>query len=205
MENNNFKTVAFGGFDKQDVVRYIEQTAAETAEVTEKLQQENDRLRRENTALQDELDTLRPQAQELRAANTRLVDERDRQSTEGQRQNNVLQTMVPQVAALTKELEVLRPQAEAYAQVKEHIGSIECDARKRADELENATTARLQGLLTAYQKQYAELVSTFEVASAHVTGELRKVEVNLSQLPCTFDKTGAELAELEEVLRNNRT
>ena len=32
MENNTFKSVAFGGFDKQDVIRYIEQSAREAAE-----------------------------------------------------------------------------------------------------------------------------------------------------------------------------
>ena len=32
MENNIFKSVAFGGFDKQDVIGYIERTAREAAE-----------------------------------------------------------------------------------------------------------------------------------------------------------------------------
>lgn len=34
-----------------------------------------------------------------------------------------------------------------------------------------------------FRKQYQVLMSTFAAASAHATGELRKVEVNLSQLP----------------------
>ena len=32
MESNMFKSVAFGGFDKQDVIGYIERTAREAAE-----------------------------------------------------------------------------------------------------------------------------------------------------------------------------
>ena len=31
MANYSIKSVAFGGFDKQDVIRYIEQTAEEAA------------------------------------------------------------------------------------------------------------------------------------------------------------------------------
>ena len=44
MENNTFKSVAFGGFAKQDVIDYIERTARESAAAQEKLQQENNEL-----------------------------------------------------------------------------------------------------------------------------------------------------------------
>ena len=44
MENYAFKSVAFGGFDKQDVIHYIEQTAKEAAAVQERLQKENEDL-----------------------------------------------------------------------------------------------------------------------------------------------------------------
>ena len=44
MDNYPIKSVTFGGFDKQDVIHYIEKTAQETAEVQKKLQDENDGL-----------------------------------------------------------------------------------------------------------------------------------------------------------------
>ena len=55
MENYAFKSVAFGGFDKQDVIHYIEQTAKEAAAVQERLQKENEDL-------QTEADSLRTRA-----------------------------------------------------------------------------------------------------------------------------------------------
>ena len=39
-------------------------------------------------------------------------------------------------------------------------------------------------------------MSDFEAAAGHVNGELRKIEVTLSQLPRALDQTGAELNEL---------
>ena len=99
------------------------------------------------------------------------------------------------------EAERLRPEAEAYARVKAHIGEIECSAQKRADDLEASVMQRLNQQLAEYKRQYQELVTTFNVASDHVLGELRKVEVNLSQLPRTFDKMGGDLADLEHVLQ----
>ena len=65
MENYAFKSVAFGGFDKQDVIHYIEQTAKEAAAVQERLQKENEDL-------QTEADSLRTQVRELQ---TRLETE----------------------------------------------------------------------------------------------------------------------------------
>ena len=61
MENNIFKSVAFGGFDKQDVVSYIEKSAREAAEAQEKLQQENDGLRRESQAMEGQVSELQRQ------------------------------------------------------------------------------------------------------------------------------------------------
>ena len=39
-------------------------------------------------------------------------------------------------------------------------------------------------------------MQTFESTASHVTGELRKVEVNLTQLPRAMDQAGAELDKL---------
>ena len=54
-----FKSVAFGGFDKQDVVHYIERTAREAAEAQEKLQRENEGLLQESQALGGQVLELR--------------------------------------------------------------------------------------------------------------------------------------------------
>ena len=45
MENYSFRSVPFGGFDKQDVVRYIEQASEKAAAVQRELQEENHSLR----------------------------------------------------------------------------------------------------------------------------------------------------------------
>ena len=41
MDTYSIKSVAFGGFDKQDVIRYIEQAAEQAAAAQEALQSEN--------------------------------------------------------------------------------------------------------------------------------------------------------------------
>lgn len=80
------------------------------------------------------------------------------------------------------------------------MGDIECDAHKRAAELEASTTARLRRTVELFRAQYVTLMSSFESTASHVTAELRKVEVNLSQLPRAMDQAGTELNELATLL-----
>ena len=172
MENYSFKSVAFGGFDKQDVVRYLEQTAEKTAAAQRELEAENEKLRKQAEEQAERLGRLEEQLSEL----TRERDELREK--------------------LEAEIAALRPDAEAYAQFRERLGTIECEARKRADDLEVESDALTRRTLEEFRSRYQKMMSTFESAAGHVNGELRKIEVTLSQLPRAMDQTGAELNEL---------
>ena len=65
MENYSFKSVAFGGFDKQDVVRYLEQASEKAAAAQRKLEEENETLRTQVAEQAEQLDQLRAQLEEL--------------------------------------------------------------------------------------------------------------------------------------------
>ena len=163
MEQNAIKTVAFGGFDKEDVARCIE-----------KLSQETDAVRSERDALQEQADRLTQEAETLREQVQALTAERDRLAEEAER----LRPLEAETAQLKKELETLRPDAEAHAMLRGQV-------RKATD---------------LFHQQYQTLMSTIETASVHMTAELRKMEVSLAQLPRTMDQTGAELNQLAVVL-----
>lgn len=196
MENSIFKSVTFGGFDKQDVISYIERTAKEAAEAQQNLQRENDGLRDEVRILGDQVSDLQSRIEELQSENARLREAQDRESALREK----LETLEPKAARLAAEVETLRGDAEAYARFREQIGAIECEARQRAAGLEDETAARLRQVMERFREQYRTLMSTFESTAAHVNGELRKIEVNLTQLPRAMDQSGAELKMLEALL-----
>lgn len=195
MDNYPIKSVTFGGFDKQDVIRYIEQTSEKAAAAQKELQTENDGLRSQVAALTGELEALRKQAAELTAQRDQLQAALG-QETAARQELETLKPLEDEVARLRAEAEALRPDAQAYAQFRERIGSIECEARERAASLEASTAAQLRRTVDLFRAQYQTLMSTFEATASHVTGELRKVEVNLSQLPRAMDQAGTELNEL---------
>ena len=196
MENYPIKSVTFGGFDKQDVIRYIEQAAQQAAAAQQTLQDENENLRKQAEALSAELSTLRAQVSSLSAERDRLQEALGRESASRQQ----LESLKP----LESEVARLRPDAEAYAQFRERIGAIECEARTRAADLELATVNQLQKTVDLFREQYQTLMSTFESTASHVNGELRKVEVNLTQLPRAMDQAGTELNELAARLEHSK-
>ena len=196
MENYPIKSVTFGGFDKQDVIRYIEQAAQQAAAAQQTLQAENEDLRKQAADLSAELSTLRAQVTSLSAERDRLQEALGQESASRQQ----LEALKP----LEAEVARLRPDAEAYAQFRERIGAIECEARKRAADLELATVNQLQKTVDLFREQYQTLMSTFESTASHVNGELRKVEVNLTQLPRAMDQAGTELNELAARLERSK-
>ena len=195
MENYSFKSVAFGGFDKQDVVRYLEQASEKAAAVQRELEAENAELRKQVEDRRDVLDQLRAQVEELTAQRDGLQEKLE--SEAAARANlEPLRALEQDVARLKAERDALKPDAEAYARFRERLGAIECEARNRADDLEEEAAAQTRRTLEEFRSRYSKLMSDFEAASGHVNGELRKIEVTLSQLPRALDQTGAQLNEL---------
>ena len=113
----SFKTCMFGGFDRQDVVAFIERTAEEHRAAVETLQAENEVLRREKNEAAAENEGLRcitEQDAKLREDNERL----ERQ----------VQELRQQVESLHVENEALRGPAAEYQSLKEHVADIEISA-----------------------------------------------------------------------------
>ncbi len=184
METKNFRSVAFGGFDKEEVIQYIQKTAQENTDALEALRRENSDLRAENEALHKRLDlSLREQEDSARKEAQELREK---------------------IGRLSAELEELRPQAQSYREVRAQVGDIECQARRRASELESATTAQMNALVSNIHKQYQDMAGNFGATAAQLTAELRKIEVGLSQLPRAMDQTGKELNEMVSAINGQK-
>ena len=195
MENYPIKSVTFGGFDKQDVIRYIEQAAKTAADTQAELQKENETLSGKVASLNQELTAAKAGLAEL-SAKCEALQAALTKETAARQALEPLKPLAQENEQLKAEAESLRPDAEAYAQFRERIGAIECEARKRADDLELATVQQLEQTLNLFRQHYQTLMTTFEATAGHVNSELRKIEVNLSQLPRAMDRPGTELADL---------
>ena len=196
MESYTFKTVTFGGFDKQDVARYMEQLTREHEEALAALQAENAALKEKNSHLEAENRSLRTQSDAQAASLSQLSTQAEKLLEEVA----ALRDYPEKYEALRTEADSLRKDAEAYVEFRNRIGNIECEAQQRAAKLEADTQAQLRRMADSFRAQYEALTGTFDAAAAHVTAELRKVEVNLTQLPRSLDGVGRELEQLDAIL-----
>ena len=196
MESYTFKTVTFGGFDKQDVAHYVEQLTQEHSAALSALQEENAALKEKSSHLEAANCALRTQADMQAASLSQLSAQAEKLLEEVA----ALRDYPEKYEALRTEADGLRKDAEAYVEFRNRIGNIECEAQQRAAKLEADTQARLRRMADSFRAQYEALAGTFDAASAHVSSELRKVEVNLSQLPRALDPVDRELEKLDGIL-----
>lgn len=205
-----FRTATFGGFQKQDVMNYLERSAKEHAEKLAALQKE---LAEEKLARAEGED--RAAAQELRLAaleeeNRRLAgqlsdkEERLRQ-VEGERED--LRTLSDQ---LQDQLDKVLPAATAYEAVKDRTASIELEAHGRAQAIEQegrvrAKKAQEQVLdwFDKMQAAYLRLRTDIDATLHHAAREMERAGQSLVDLDTALgghDKTLAELRQAAEHL-----
>ena len=145
MESYTFKTVTFGGFDKQDVARYVEQLTQEHSAALTALQEENAALKEKNSHLEAENRSLRTQADAQAASLSQLSAQAEKLLEEVA----ALRDYPEKYEALRTEADSLRKDAEAYVEFRNRIGNIECEAQQRAAKLEADTQASSAGWRTA--------------------------------------------------------
>lgn len=189
MEEFTIKKRAFGGFDREDVARYVEKLSGEMSE-----------LRTQRDELDEKVQTLVREQAEAQRKIEALTAECERLRTEA----DALRPVREEADALRARINALKPDADAYTALRERLGEIECNARTRAADLERRTAEQLKETADRFREQYQLTMSALEGGSAHVMTELRKIEVALAQLPRTMDQTGSELNALAQLLEKTK-
>ena len=224
---NTFKSSVFGGFNRDDVIRYIEKTALESKQQIESLEQESDGLCRENADLRAKLaeaERERDQLAETSAAAsdaqaalkkgltaaqetiTELrakLEDTTRKADYAQKEHERLREAQKaeherEMQKVLSELSELRAQAEEYGRVKAHIADIELSARERADALDAATRARLQAYIASCTSQCAQVLATLGSTCESVSTALRHADEAVSRLPGAFTTLEGQLDELKK-------
>ena len=225
---NTFKSSVFGGFNRDDVIRYIEKTALESKQQLEALEQESDGLCRENAELRDKLAAAERErdqlaesydtasgaqealkkgltaAQETIAELRAQLEDTTQKAVFAQKEHERLRAAQKaeherEMKKLQEELAALRAQAEEYGRVKAHIADIELSARERADALDAATRAKLQAYIASCTSQCAQVLATLGSTCESVSSALRHADEAVSRLPGAFTTLEGQLDELKKL------
>ena len=154
----------FGGFDREDVVAYIEKVTKENQAQVDRLTQDNDRLQQENEQLRHEADVLRTQLGGMEDS-AREKEELSQQAQRLAQENRDLQDALHDLQERCDQLQV---QADEYAKIRDHIAEIEISAHRRTEEFRAQTIQQIHGLVAQQRTwceenrvRYAELLERF--------------------------------------------
>lgn len=156
-----FRTAAIGGFQKQDVMAYLEKSARDHAQRVAQLQKQLEEAR---SALTSDGETQQVQAQRiatLEAENRRLagvVAEAEQ--------------LRAKIAGLEAEVARLSPAATAYEAVREKAANIELDAHTRAQAIERKSRERVQQDQQRVKQWLAQIRAGYEELRGGLMGSL---------------------------------
>ena len=197
--NANFKTRVFGGFDREDVISFIEKTSLEHQKRVSALEEENKRLSDRCGAAEAEVQALREQSRAELAAAAEL-EELKRKFAALKAENEQLRGENEQ---LRGENEQLRGPAEEYRRMKDHIADIEISAHRRTEEFRAQAIAELREMIVRQetwcaqaQAQYQQLSEQFaqklelarRTVSAPDLSSFEQMREGLAALSGSFDE-----------------
>ena len=161
----NFKSCLFGGFDKQDVIAFIDKTAQETNEKIAGLEKENGELRERGDKLDTELAVMREDyAEKTEKAEQAVV------------LSGELEEAQRRIQELEKRCEALQVLADEYQGVKDHIAEIEISAHRRTEQFRAEAIAKLREIISAQNTWCAETSAHYAALNATIVEQLRQAQ-----------------------------
>ena len=211
-QENRFRTVAFGGFHKQDVLNYITSASKDYQDQSVDLKKRLESALKERDELAAKYETAetarKKYAADCERYSTTLTERTDaltRAELLLVELKNTLEEKSARLAELEEKLPRLEADAEAYAALKDHTATIELEAHRKAQEIiDQAQTqsARIRNELDSWlrrvQSTYQHLRTDMTAAVHQLSDELERGAKALNEIPETFRQHDELLSELME-------
>lgn len=170
MENHIFRS-AIGGFNRQDVLEYIERVQKQSEETVQRLEAEADELRRELSEVRSELDEctrerddLSQQLEDMTASRDQARDNWDAQSQAKEafrrdlsERDATIQEMTGEKQRLQRRVEEMESQMGDLRRQKEQLAQMELEARQRAGDAVSAAEAKAGDIIAQSQTRAEEI------------------------------------------------
>lgn len=198
-----FRSAAIGGFNKQDVLDFLEAQAKQTAQAQQELQSRLEESERQGESLRRELDEANRQLEAVRRALEEADQAREELAGQLEWANEAASDSRQEASRLAGELRQARrerdemraqrdavwPDAQAYVELKERTAGVELEAHRRAQAIqakaeEDAQKARRQveQWLKRMGREYDALCTQVETTVSHAASELEKAGAGLERL-----------------------
>ena len=206
-----FRSAAFGGFNRQDVLTYLENTAKENGEKQQQLQQQLEQAREAGAeqearlnAREQRLRALEGEKQQLQQQLEQLSRELEDCRARANQSGEELARVTGELAAANDRVSALEPDALAYAAVKERTAGVELEAHCRAQAIVNRAEEQARQLhrqteqwFRQVERRYSELRSQVESTVSHAADQLERAGRCLGEANALLEEQDDALRALE--------
>ena len=233
-QTRGFRSAIFGGFNREDVMHYIEETDTkyytETAELRSQLteaQSAMNELRTKNAELLERLGEMTLDTDKIRAQLDQIESGFSLQATEIEAQNARAAQLAAENDRLTSENAKLSAKCGEYDATREKIAEMELSAYRRAKQIEEDAKVELQKLrrksmetieqvrrqLDATKENYRTVLARNQQESAELARKAGEVLGEIDKISASLGKKDGEASHpepdktkngLREVLNNLR-
>lgn len=159
---------SLGGFNRQDVMRYIEQTTAanrkkvaELEELLAKSEEERVRLEGELFGLRDEKGSVAAEEARVRASLEEATGFLTRMRGELSQTETKLAVSRAELERLQSQVGELEPMARSYGELKDRVATIELDAHRKAQATIDAANAEAEQVRKEAAEWLEQIVSQY--------------------------------------------
>ena len=209
--DHQFRNAVFGGFNRQDVLDYLETLARENAQKRQELEQsigraegERDELCAQKQVLEEQKRALEGEKEELLRSELAALRPQlgEREQTARQTQQ-ALEESRREAEALREQVARLEPDAAAYAAVKDRSAGVELEAHRRAQGVLDQANSQARHLrqqmeqwMTRVGREYDALRTEVEATISHAADQLDKAGKCLEQVSALLSDQDVALEEL---------
>jgi len=222
-----FRSAALGGFNRQDVLAFLEEQSRQSAQAQQKLSEQLEEAGRQSEGLRQEKEELSSRLEEAQRELEAVRQERDGLKVRLERAGRDLAASQAQTDQKARELEETRrkleqalterdgvraeldrtlPGAQAYLELKERTAGVELDAHRRAQAIQEKAEydaqrvrGRLEKWLRCMEKEYDAMRGEVETTVSHASSELDRVRAGLSRIMQLMDSQENALEGISQV------
>lgn len=204
--DNQFRSAAFGGFNRQDVMDYLERSAKEHAQQIEELRARLEQAQQEMEQMRSQLTQAQEQVQQARIELERSQSEQQ----SAQEQSGLLAQTQEEVARLRGQIARLEPDAAAYAAIKERTAGIELEAHRRAQAIVDQAQVQADQLrreqsvwLERVERDYYDLRAQVGTTVTQAASELERVRQGLDNITLCMNNHHSALDRLAQTVNSD--
>ena len=188
-QTGQFRSAAFGGFHRQDVLDYLEKLTTEKQELASQLEAETERRRQ----TEDRLSQTEEELRNIREAQEAVAGELDYLRSELEARSDSLSHAEEEIKVLRAQVDALRPGAESWEHIKEQAGRIEINAHERAQVTIRDAHARASDIQEDGKRWVEEIRSGCDKLSADLNAAIRSAEAQLDAARSAFRRAEEDM------------